>query len=167
MTDLSTSSECGSGPASNWSEIEGTGQGRSASSYLNSKAFVLKGPGGGVHRVHLSLSPRLSVLPLPKVHRQALIQSFSKLLWSDRKPMVRGQVRCQRSRNGGLGMPDLESHWVAERLAYLGRSLSRDTVWGQKVRDVFPPLESNSEAKGRCNSKGAAPFTRECLNGPP
>ena len=53
---------------------------------------------------------QLSVLLLPKVHRLAQIQSLSKLLWSDRKPMVRRQVCCQCPRNGGLGMPDLESH---------------------------------------------------------
>ena len=81
---------------------------------------------------------RLSVLPLPKVHRLALIQSLSELLWSDQKPMIYRQVCCQRPQNGGLEMPDQESNWLAERLAYLGWSLSRDTVWGQKVRDIFP-----------------------------
>ena len=54
---------------------------------------------------------------------------------------------CQRPRNGGLGMSDLKSHWLAERLAYLGRSLSRDTMWGQKVRDTFLPLESSPKPK--------------------
>ena len=38
--------------------------------------------------------------------------------------MVHRQVCIQRTRNGGLGMPDLESHWLAERLAYLDRSLT-------------------------------------------
>ena len=76
--------------------------------------------------------------------------------------MVRRLVCCQRPRNGGLGMIDLESHWLAERLAYLGRSLSRDTVWGQKMRDIFPRLESDPETGGRCKPKGAVPFTREC-----
>ena len=76
--------------------------------------------------------------------------------------MVRRQVSCQCPRNEGLGMLDLESHWLAERLAYLGRSLSRDTIWGQKVRDVFSRLVSDPGAKGRRKSKGAAPFTREC-----
>ena len=46
-------------------------------------------------------------------------------------------------------MPDLESHWLAEKLAYLGRSLSRDTVWGHKVRDAFPQLESSPKAGHR------------------
>ena len=35
--------------------------------------------------------------------------------------MVRRKVCIQRTRNKVLGMPDLESHWLAERLAYLGR----------------------------------------------
>ena len=59
-------------------------------------------------------------------------------------------------------MPDLESHRLAERLAYLGRSLSRDTVWGQKVREVFPRLEYNPKAKGRRKPRDEAPFAREC-----
>ena len=76
--------------------------------------------------------------------------------------MVCRQVCCQRPLNGGLGMPDLESYRLAERLAYLGWSLSRDMVWGQKVRDVFPRLDSDSKAEGRCKPKGATPFTHEC-----
>ena len=66
---------------------------------------------------------RLTVLPLPKAHRLALQRSLSRLLWGGARPMVRRQVCIQRTRNGGLGMPDLESHWLAERLAYLGRVL--------------------------------------------
>ena len=154
-TDPSASSGCGS------KLVRGTGQGRSAGGYLTSKAFVLKGPGGGVRRVHLPLDS-LIVLPPPKVHRLTLIPSLSKLLWSNRKPMVRRQVCCQRPRNGGQGMPDLESHWLAERLSYLGRSLSRDMMRGQKVRDVFLRLESHPETEGRFKPKGAGPFTREC-----
>ena len=49
---------------------------------------------------------RLAVLPLPKVRRLALKQSLSRLLWGGARPMVRRQVCIQRTRNGGLGMPD-------------------------------------------------------------
>ena len=63
---------------------------------------------------------RLAVLPLPKAHRLALQRSLSRLVWGGARPMVRRQVYIQRTRNGGLGVPDLESHWLAERLAYLG-----------------------------------------------
>ena len=38
---------------------------------------------------------RLSVLSLPKNHRLVLQRSLSKLLWGDRRPMVRRQVCCQ------------------------------------------------------------------------
>ena len=37
--------------------------------------------------------------------------------------MIRRQVCIQHTRNRGLGMPDLESHWLAEKLARQGRSL--------------------------------------------
>ena len=60
---------------------------------------------------------RVSVLLLLKDHQVALIQSLFKLLWKGRSPLVRRQVCCQRPRNRGLGMPDLKSHWLAERLA--------------------------------------------------
>ena len=64
---------------------------------------------------------RLSVLPLPKDHRVALGKSLFKLLGKSRSSLVRKQVSCQRPRDGGLNMPDLESHWLAGRLAYLSR----------------------------------------------
>ena len=92
---------------------------------------------------------RLSVLPLPKDHRAALIQSLFKLLWKGRSPLVRRQVCYQRPRDGGLGMPDLESHRLTERLAYLGRSLTTDAVWSLKVRVAFPDLGLCPLAEGR------------------
>ena len=55
-------------------------------------------------------------------------------------------------------MPDLESYWLAERLTYLGRSLTKDTVWGLKVRDAFLRLRSNAEAEGRRKPRDEAPF---------
>ena len=75
---------------------------------------------------------RLAVLPLPKARRLVLQRSLSRLLWGGERPIVRRQVCIQRTRNGGLGMPDLESHWLAEILAYLGRSLTGDAGWMRK-----------------------------------
>ena len=76
--------------------------------------------------------------------------------------MVRRQVCIQRTRNGGLGMPDLESHWLAEKLAYLGRSLTRDAVWRQKASRTFLRLKSDPKAEGRRKPLGEALFVREC-----
>ena len=105
---------------------------------------------------------RLAVLPLPKARRLALQQSLSRLLWGGARPMVRRQVCIQCTRNGGLGMTDLESHWLAERLAYLGRSLTGDSVWRQKASRTFPRLQSDPKAEGRRRSLGEALFVREC-----
>ena len=79
---------------------------------------------------------RLAVLPLPKARRLAL------------PLMVRRQVCIQCTHNGGLGMPDLESHWLAERLAYLGQSLTGDAAWRLKVSRTFPHLKSEPKAEG-------------------
>ena len=114
-----------------------------------------------VHIFPLTLY-RLSVLPLPKDHRAALIQSLFKLLWKGRSPLVRRQVCYQRPRDGGLGMPDLESHRLAERLAYLGRSLTTDAVWSLKVRVAFPDLGLYPSAEGRCRPRDEPPFVIEC-----
>ena len=105
---------------------------------------------------------RLAVLPLPKARRLALQQSLSRLLWGGARPMVRRQVCIQRTRNGGLGMPDLESHWLAERLAYLGRSLTGDSVWRRKASRTFPRLKSDPKAEGRRRPLGEALFFSEC-----
>ena len=105
---------------------------------------------------------RLAVLPLPKARRLALQRSLSRLLWGGARPMVRRQVCIQRTRNGGLGMPDLESHWLAERLPYLGRSLTGDAVWRRKASQTFPRLNSDPKAEGRRKPLGEALFVREC-----
>ena len=105
---------------------------------------------------------RLAVLPLPKAFRLALQRSLTRLVWGSARPMVRRQVCIQRTRNGDLGMPDLESHWLAERLAYLGRSLTGDAVWRQKASRTFPRLKSDPKAEGRRKSLGETLFVREC-----
>ena len=76
--------------------------------------------------------------------------------------MVRTQVCIQRTLNGGLGMPDLVSHWFAERLAYLGRSLTGDAVWRRKASRTFPRLKSDPKAEGRRKPLGEALFVHEC-----
>ena len=105
---------------------------------------------------------RLAVLPLPETRRLALQQSLSRLLWGGARPMVCRQVCIQRTHNGGLGMPDLESHWLAERLAYLGRSLTGDAVWRRKASRTFPRLKSDPKAEGRRKPMGEILFVREC-----
>ena len=105
---------------------------------------------------------RLAVLPLPKAHRLALQRSLSRLLWGGARPMVRRQVCIQRTSNGGLGMPYLDSHWLAERLAYLGRVLTGDSVWRRKASRTFPRLNSDPKAEGRRRPLGEALFVREC-----
>ena len=105
---------------------------------------------------------RLSVLPLPKVHRVALEWSLFKLLWKGWNPMVCRQVCYQRPRDGGLGMLDLKSHRLTERLAHLGRSLMMDVVWSLKVRVAFPHLRLNPEAEGRRRPRDEPPFVIKC-----
>ena len=107
---------------------------------------------------------RLSVLPLPKDHRAALIRSLFKLLWKGGSPLVCRQVCYQRPRDGGLGMPDLESHQLAERLAYLGRSLTTDVVWSLMVRVAFPELGLCPSAEGCRRPRDEPPFVIECCS---
>ena len=75
--------------------------------------------------------------------------------------MVHRQVCIKHTRNGGLGMPDLENHWLAERLAYLGRSLTGAAVWRLKVSRTSPRRNSDPKAKGRRKPLGEALFVRE------
>ena len=105
---------------------------------------------------------RLAVHPLPKAYRLALQRSLSRLLWGGARPMVRRHVCIQRTCNGGLCMPDLESHWLAERLAYLDRVLTGDSVWRRKASWTFPRLNSDPKAEGRRRPLGEALFVCEC-----
>ena len=105
---------------------------------------------------------RLAVILLPKACQLALKQSLSRLLKGGARPMVCGQVCIQYTRNRGLGMPDLESHWLTDRLAYLGRFLMGDAVWRQKASRTFPHLKSDPKAEGRRKPLGKALFVCKC-----
>ena len=59
-------------------------------------------------------------------------------------------------------MPDLESHWLAERLAFLGQYLMARTVWKRKVEVAFLNLASNPVAESRCRPRGEALFFAKC-----
>ena len=76
--------------------------------------------------------------------------------------MVRRQVCHQLLHNGGLRMPDLERHWLAERLAFLGQSSLRDMVWTQKVKEAFCHLGGCPKAKSCHRPRRKAPFLAEC-----
>ena len=69
---------------------------------------------------------RLLLLPQANNHRLELQLFLSKLLWRSRRPMIRWQVCCQRPRNKSLGMPKMENHGFAERIAYMGQFLSKE-----------------------------------------
>ena len=58
-------------------------------------------------------------------------------------------------------MPGLKSHWLTERLAYLGRSLTGHAVWRRKTSRTFPHLQSDPKAEGRRKPMGEALFVRE------
>ena len=76
--------------------------------------------------------------------------------------MVHRQVCIQRTHNRSLGMPDLKSHWLAERLAYLGRSLTGDAVWRRKVSWTFPRLKSDPKTYVNLQPLGEALIVHEC-----
>ena len=80
--------------------------------------------------------------------------------------MVRKQVFYHLPRNRGLGMPDQENHWFAERLAYLGWSLSTGAVWRRKARKTLPRFMSNSKAEGWRRPRDKALFVRKCWQAP-
>ena len=51
-------------------------------------------------------------------------------------------------------MVDLESHWLAERLAFLGRFLMGDAVWKCEIEVALLKLASNPKAEGCHRPKG-------------
>ena len=59
-------------------------------------------------------------------------------------------------------MPDLESLPLAERLAYLGRSLKTDSLWSLKGRVIVPDLVLCPSAEGRRRPRDESPFVIEC-----
>ena len=101
---------------------------------------------------------RLAVLPLPKARRLALQRPLSRLLCGGQRPM---NVDRSASNVRATGVR-VCLIWFAERLAYLGRFLTRDAVWRRKVNRTFPRLQSDSKAEGRRKPMGKTPFVCEC-----
>ena len=124
----------------NWSEVQAK---------VNAKVGIWLLRRSSLKYVFPLILYRLAVLPLPKARQLALQRSLSRFLWGDARPVVRRQVCIQCTCNGDLGLPDLESHWLAERLAYLGRSLTGDEEWRQKASRTFPRLKSDPNTEGR------------------
>ena len=83
---------------------------------------------------------------------------FLTYLEEGKKLMVRRQVCCQRLCSERLRMLDLGSHWFAEKLAFLYRSWTGDTVWGRKVEVVFPKLECKPRAEVRRSPGGESTY---------
>ena len=99
---------------------------------------------------------QLAVLTLPKARRLALQRSLCRLFWVGARPMVHRQVSTKIHATGVW-----VCHWLAERLAYLGRSLTRDAVWRRNASRNFPCLKSDRKAEGRRRPLGEALFVRE------
>ena len=95
---------------------------------------------------------RLAVLPLPKARRLALQRSHSRLFWIVARPMVRRLVCIQRTRNGVW-----VCYWLTERLAYLGRSLTRDAGKGQSDFSL-PQIDVGLWAKHCLSASAERPF---------
>ena len=87
------------------------GSGRSPGGCLVLRAVFLKGQGGGVRRVHLLLNPLLVVRTTSALGSSGGTGTIPFQTPLDK--LVCRQVCHQCSREGCLGMPDLESHWLA------------------------------------------------------
>ena len=145
----------------NWSEVQ-TGVSAQVGIWLSGRLSLKGRAEACATYVFPLIFYRLAVLSLPRARRLALQRSLSGWLWGGARPMVRRQVCIQRTRNGGLGMPDLEGRWLAERLAYLGGSLTGDAVWRREASRTFPRLQSDPGAEGRREPLSEALFVREC-----
>ena len=106
----------------------------------------------------------LQILPISKHWcKEFNTLLFVFTLWRGKGEQVCRATTIQRVRNGGLGMPSLECHRDAERLALLGRALTvdLDTPWGHKVGALFPNLPTRKEAE-QSRLPLESNFYREC-----
>ena len=139
VTDSSASSGCGSGPASNWNEVRAKVEAQVAT-WLR-KGVILKGQGAGY--IFTLILYRLSVLLLPLQWR--FNDPFSNYFGKAEARWSVDRSATNVLEMGFWGLPDLENQWLTERLVYL--VMSRDSVWGQKLRDAFSRLESRPKPK--------------------
>lgn len=129
---------------------------------------VHEGQGRGVCHLHLSYCPlSLVCIPLRKDYKAALEHLLSSILWRGSKHQVDREVCAQRPCHGGLGMPNLASHKLASRLAFLHWSLTGDLIMVGIVRGAFPFLTiSPPISQVECHHKhqDQSDFLHECRN---
>ena len=138
----------------NWSEVQAKANAR-VGTWLP-RRLPFKG------KVEVCAVYTFPLIPLHRDRRLALQRSLTRFLWGGRRLMIRRQICIQLTSNGGLGMPDIESHWLAERLTYSGRFLSGDAVWRRRASRTFPRLQLDPKAESRRWSMGETPLVREC-----
>ena len=108
---------------------------------------------------------KLSVIPCEKRVITAIEQLLTLILWKHIRRVRADRTTChQRVVHGGLGMPCIQSHLDACRLAFLAKASNEDseTLWGHKVRALFPRLDYLPGVESRRRPRSESKFHREC-----
>ena len=108
---------------------------------------------------------KLSVIPCSKEVITAFEQLLSLILWKKVRRVRANRATChQRLIHGGLGMPSVQAHLDAARLAFLAKASNEDheTLWGQKVGALFPRLYTHPGVESRRRPRYESEFLREC-----
>ena len=96
-----------------------------------------------------------------------LLESELKFFITDGNPNVVDETtRKMAVKDGGFGVPNINTFWKSIRMAWLRRSISSDSTWFKlHHHEVFPnafdPIRSNFESLSKAKSKCMNPFWKE------
>ena len=96
-----------------------------------------------------------------------LLESELKFFITDGSPNVVDETtRKMAVKNGGFGVPNINSFWKSIRMSWLRRSISSDSTWFKlHSYEVFPnafdPIKSNFESLTKAKDKCLNPFGRK------
>ena len=109
----------------------------------------------------------VAVVPNPSVAHLKLLESELKFFISDSNPnIVDETTRKMAVKDGGFGVPNINTFWKSIRMSWLRRSISSDSTWFKlHHHEVFPnafdPTRSNFESLSKAKSKCMNPFWKE------
>ena len=112
----------------------------------------------------------VAVVPNPSVAHLKLLESELKFFISDGNPNVVDETtRKMAVKDGGFGVPNINTFWKAIRMSWLRRSISSESTWFKLHRhevspDAFDPVKSNFESLTRARSKCMNLFWKEAYS---
>ena len=111
----------------------------------------------------------VAVIPNPSVAHLKILESELKFFISDGNPNVVNEItRKMAVKDGGFGVPNINTFWKSIRMSWLRRSISSNATWFRLHQhdvspNAFDPCKSNFESLSKQKVNVQTCFGKMCI----